>query len=163
VIPLLTEVQAMQNPALGAVLVWRFACGYCPENAWENGAPMALAFIVLPIVLHDRTRSGVAATQMASGFRKFEGKFKEKGDLLLAINQRTIAMRPLSLRSLRLALASGLLTLLPEKGALWPRTYATPRGTAKSVEELMKSAEKLGTWCSSLSLFELSGILRVEF
>lgn len=162
-IPLLTEVQAMQNPALGAVLLWRFGCGYSPENAGGSGVPMPLAFIVLPVVFHTRTRNEVEATRVSSGVRKFEEKFEEQRDMLLAINQRAIAMRPLSLRSLRLALGSGLLTLLPEQGTLWPRTYAAPRGTAKSVEGLMKAAEKLGTWCAPLSLFELSGILRVGF
>jgi hypothetical protein len=29
---LLSEVQAMHNPALGAALIWRFACGYAPQN-----------------------------------------------------------------------------------------------------------------------------------
>lgn len=162
-IPLLTEVQAMQNPALGAALLWRFACGYNPKDTNGNGVPMPLAFIVLPIVLHTRTRDEVHATQASSSVRKFEDKFREQGDLLLAINQRTIAMRPLSLRSLQLALASGLLTLLPDQGTLWPRTYTATAGTGKSVEGLMKAAEKLGTWCAPLSLFELSGILRVEF
>jgi hypothetical protein len=162
-IPLLTEVQAMQNPALGAVLVWRFACGYNPENTESNGVPMPLAFVVLPIVLHSRTRGEVETTHAASGVRKFEDKFKNQGDMLLAINQRAITMRLLSLRSMRIALAKGLLTLLPEQGTLWPRTYATPRGTAKPVASLMREAEKFGTWCARLSLFELSGILRVEF
>jgi len=53
--------------------------------------------------------------------------------------------------------------LLPEQGTLWPRTYTAPRGTAKSVEGLMRGAEKLGAWCAPFSPFELAGILRVEF
>ena len=162
-ISLLSEVQAMQNPALGAILIWRFVCGYSPEKTGGNGVPMAVAFIVLPVVLHSRTRDEVEATRIASGVRKFEQKFEARGDLLLAINHRAIAMRSLSLRSLRLGLACGLLTLLPEQATLWPRTYATPGGAAKPIESLMKSAEKLGAWCAPLTLFELAGILRVEF
>lgn len=161
--PLLTEVQAMHNPALGAALVWRFACGYIPERTAGDGVPLALAFIVLPIVLHTRTREGVEVTRLASSMHKFEEKFDDQGDVLLAIHQRTIAMRPLSLESVRLALASGLVTLLPQDGTLWPRTYAAPRGAAKTIGSLMKSAEKLGTWCAPFSLFELSGMLRLEF
>ena len=153
----------MQNPALGGALIWRFACGYCPENQPSRGIPVPLAFVVLPMTLHARTCDEVTSTQIGSGFRKFEEKFNEQGDLLLAINQRAVAMRSLSMRSIRLALSAGLLTLLPEQATLWPRTYVPPRGTAKSVDALLKAAEKLGAWCSQLSLFEVSGILRVEF
>jgi len=163
VTPLLNEVQAMQNPALGAVLIWRFACGYSPKRENGRGIPVPLAFLVLPVVLHGRTRAGVDSTNLASGFRKFEDKFEEHADLLLAINHRTFAMRPLSLRSVSIALAAGLLTLLPEQAALWPRTYARAAGATNSMVGLMKAAEKLGTWCAQLSLFEVSGILRVEF
>lgn len=161
--PLVTEVQAMQNPALGAALVWRFACGHSPEHYASEGVPLPLAFIVLPIVLHARTREEVTATQAGSGFRKFEEKFKERGDLLLAINRRVVAMRPLSMRAVRLGVATGLLTLLSDRASLWPRTYTPPRGAAPSVQALLKAAEKLGAWCAPLSLFEIAGILRVEF
>lgn len=162
-IPLLSEVQAMQNPALGAVLLWRFACGYNPERTAGHGVPLPLAFAVLPVVLHARTHDEVGATRIASGVRKFEEKFKEQGDMLLAVHKRARAMRLLSLRSLRLALSCGLLTLMHEQGTLWPRTYTPPKGVSGPVEGLMKGAEKMGAWCAPLSLFELSGILRLEF
>jgi hypothetical protein len=161
---LLSEVQAMQNPALGAVLIWRFACSYAPQNEVHDGVPLPLAFIVLPIILHERTREKISSTYKSSGMRKFEEKFNGQGDVLVSLSQRVIAMRSLSLRSVRHALASGLLTLISEQGVLWPRSYSKPpvESDAKSVLELLKAAEKLGTWCGSLSVYEISGILRVE-
>ena len=162
-IPVLSEVQAMHNPALGAALVWRFACGYCPENASTEGTPLPLAFVVLPVVLHGVTCEAISATHVASGVRKFEEKFSGQGDVLYALNDRAIAMRPLSLRSVRLAVGSGLLTLLADQAVLWPRTYSMPGSVQQSERALLKAAEKLGSWCAALTLFELSGILRVEF
>lgn len=161
--PLLNEVQAIQNPGLGAALVWRFACGYCPENQSGEGVPLPLAFVVLPVVLHTRMREQVTSTRIASGVRKFEEKFSGSGDLLFALNERAIALRQLSLRSMRIAMACGLITVLPDQAAFWPRSYSRPTNTSKPVTELMKAAEKLGAWCAPLSLFEISGILRVEF
>lgn len=161
--PILGEVQAMQNPALGAALLWRFACGYCPERTATGGVPLPLLFTVLPITLHARTCEEVSRTFAASGLRKFEEKFREHIDLLLAIHQRAVTMRSLSLRSLRIALAAGLLTILTDSATVWPRTYTRIRDVPSSVTELIKAAERLGTWCASLSLFEVSGILRVEF
>ncbi len=160
---LLNEVQAMQNPALGAALIWRFACGYAPQNDAHDGVPLPLAFVVLPVVLHERTREEVTATRRSSGARKFEEKFRDRGDVLFALNHRAISMRRLSLRSVRQALAAGLLTLVPERGSLWPRSYSNPPIDAPPVAELLSAAEKLGSWCRSLSVYEVSGILRVEF
>jgi hypothetical protein len=159
---LLSEVQAMQNPSLGAVLIWRFTCGYAPQNDPHDGVPFPLAFLVLPVVLHEITREEVTSTRLLSGVRKFEEKFRDRGDLLFALNQRAIDLRDLSLRSVRQAFAVGLLTMVPERGKLWPRSYAKPPVEAKSVLELLDAAEKLGCWCRSLSVYEISGILRVE-
>lgn len=161
--PVLAEVQAMQNPALGAALIWRFACGYAPPQSASEGVPLPLAFVVLPLVLQDATRSAIEVTQARSGLRKFEERFSSRGDVLYALNDRALAMRTLSLRSVRLAVATGLLTLIPEKSALWPRTYSRARRAGKSEQVLMKAAEKCGAWCSTMTLFELSGTLRVEF
>ena len=160
---LLSEVQAMQNPALGAALVWRFACGYAPQNEPHDGMPGPLSFVALPVVLHERTREKVTSTRLSSGVRKFEEKFRDRGDVLFALNQRAIDLRALSLRSVRHALAAGLITLVPERATLWPRSYAKPPVEAKSVSELLAAAEKLGGWCRSLSAYEISRILRVEF
>jgi hypothetical protein len=160
---LLSEVQAMQNPALGAALVWRFACAFAPQNDAHDGVPLPLLFVVLPVILHERTREKVTSTRLSSGARKFEEKFQDRADLLFALNQRATALRPLSLRSVRHALAAGLLTLVPERGTLWPRSYAKPAVEAKSISELLAAADKLGVWCRSLSVYEISGILRVEF
>jgi hypothetical protein len=161
--PIVNEVQAMQNPALGAGLLWRFACGYCPQTSGGHGAPLPLLFVVLPVTLHMRTCGEVLGTRTASGLRKFEEKFRENSDLLLAIHRRALAMRSLTLRSLGIAIGSGLVTMLREEASIWPRSYAQVRGIPKPIEDLFSASERLGTWCRPLSLFEISGILRVEF
>jgi hypothetical protein len=160
--PILNEVQAMQNPALGAVLLWRFVCGYSPDSS-PVGTPLVLAFIVLPLALHARSSGEIAGTQAMSGLRKFEEKFRDRSDVLLSIHPRMIAQRDLSLRSLRIGLRAGLLTLVPSEAILWPRTRAAGPTESKATGELLKSAEKFGTWCRNLSLFEVSGLLKVEF
>ena len=149
---LLTEIQAMQNPALGAGLIWRFVCGYSPKDQSTRGTPLPLSFLVLPAVLHARTRDEMNTTRAGSGIRKFEQKFEDSSDLLLAIQPRAVSMRSLSLRSLNISLATGLTTLLPGEAILWPKTYVMPKGFSKSTEGLMAAAEKLGAWCAPLSL-----------
>lgn len=159
---LLNEVHAIQNPALGAALLWRFSCGFSPESS-EKGTPLPLVFMVLPLVFHARSLKGVTETQACSGLRKFEEKFRDHGDLLLAIQPRMLAMRELSLRSLRIGLRTGLLTLIPNEAVLWPRSHAPVPADYIAGINLLKSAEKLGVWCKDLTLFEITGILKVEF
>jgi Family of unknown function (DUF6521) len=159
---LLAEVQAIQNPALGAALIWRFVCGYSPTSG-DRGTPLQLVFVVLPLAFHLRSIAEVAGTQASSGLRKFEQKFENRGDILLAIHPRMLAMRSLSLKSLLIGLRSGLLTLVPNEGVLWPRSYSMPPADGKAVSDLLKSAQKLGSWCKDLTLFEIAGILKLEF
>lgn len=160
---ILNEVQAMQNPALGAALLWRFVCGFSPESS-PNGTPLPLAFVVLPLTFHAKSAEKVSGTLVASGLRKFESKFSDddRGDVLLALQPRMLAMRDLSLRSLRIAIRTGLVTLVPKDAVLWPRFRSAPPTDAKPVGDLLKSAEKLGSWCRELSLFEVTGLFKVE-
>lgn len=152
----------MQNPALGAALLWRFACGFSPETS-PTGTPLPLAFVVLPLAFHAKSFEEVAGTQASSGLRKFEEKFSDRGDVLLSIQPRMLAMRDLSLRSLRIAIRAGLLTMVPKEAVLWPRSRSAPPAEAKAVSDLLKSSEKLGAWCRDVSMFEIAGLLKVEF
>jgi hypothetical protein len=159
---ILNEVQAIQNPALGAALLWRFLCGYAPKSS-PSGTPLPLAFVVLPLAYHARSLEQVTATQSASGLRRFEEKFSDRGDVLLSLHSRMLAMRELSLRSLRIAIRTGLVTLVPQEAVLWPRSHSAPPAEAQPVNDLLRSAEKLGGWCRDVSLFEVAGLLKVEF
>ena len=58
-------------------------------------------FLVLPLILHSRSLEEVLGTQSGSSLRKFEQKFDDRADVLLAIHPRMMAMRGLTLRSLR--------------------------------------------------------------
>jgi len=158
---LLGEVQAMQNPALGAGLIWAFSHSYV--EAADDGVALPLAFIVLPVLLHARTRKVASTTRASSGIRKFEEKFNREADSLFALNARAISMRSLSLRSVRIALASRMLTLHAPDALLWPSCSSIPQDPQRPVGELMKEAHKLGRWCGEVSLQEVSTILRVEF
>src|SRR3546814_16848028 len=67
-----TEVDLIQNPALGALLLWRFARTYQGEVARE--VPLHLAFLVLPMVLHQGSRNEIVSTRKASGLTLFAAK-----------------------------------------------------------------------------------------
>lgn len=162
------ETKLIQNPALGSVLLWRFTTGYAKGSEINSPTPLPLLFLVLPIALHQETATFVKSTQKSSGLRGFAGKFNEsrhaKNDLILSIQPRSISMRNLTLHSLRLAITSRLVTLDTQTGTVIPLSSTAPRaGIPESVRIMLKAVEKLGVWCSQVSLHEVSVILKVGF
>jgi hypothetical protein len=160
------ETRIIQNPALGAMLLWRFAAGYMAGSDSRQCPPLQLLFVVLPIILHKETDKMLTSTLRNSGLRAFAGKFSDatnsKTDLLVAIRDRAIRMRPLSLDSIRIAILSSLIFIDPSKGNAIPISLTTPKlGIPDSVRDMLKAAEKLGYWCSRVSLYEVSTILKV--
>jgi len=162
------ETRNIQNPALGAMLLWRFTTGYAEGSKVSSPTPLPLLFIVLPIMLHQETAEFVKSTRKTSGIRAFVAKFAEpktsKNDLLLAIHERSINMRNLSMDSLRQAIVSKLILIDFTEGVAIPISKTQPKtDIPKSVSPLIRGAEKLGLWCSKISLYEVSVILRVGF
>ena len=160
------EIRNIQNPALGAGLLWRFVCGYSSSHPTRDSTPLPALFLVLPVVLHEQTESFVRSTLLASGLRSFAAKFgasaHSKQDLLIAIHVRMLTLRALTLASLRIALATRLLRLdAAEVIAL--STSRAEAGISSESKRLMKSAEKVGAWCGRLTLHEVATTLKVRF
>lgn len=159
------EVQNVQNPALGAAIVWRFCCGYVETNRISASPPLPLLFLVLPIILHQATSEFVKRTFKSSGLRAFAAKFGDssvsKQDLLLQIQERAIRWRKLSLLSIELAVA-GKLIKLEENSEVIPLSQTKARGLSDEVRQLMDLAEKLGAWFGELTVHEVVTTLRVK-
>ena len=161
------DVQHVQNPALGAFLQWRFATGYTNARTDAAASPLALAFIVLPILFHEETLQLLASTNKPSGLRGFVAKFSaskfKKADVLLGLHERVGAMRELSLASLRMGLAYRLVSV-DKEGNLLALSRTPPRALIPiTIRALVTNAEKLGGWVAELTLFEISTILKVRF
>jgi hypothetical protein len=75
--------------------------------------PLPLSFLVLPIVLHASTYAQVAGTMKKSGLRYFADKFGQaknsQSDLVLAIQNRAISLRPTTFESLGIAVLGNFL------------------------------------------------------
>ena len=160
------EVRNVQNPALGAALLWRFTCGYIESHPTRDPVPLPLAFLVLPIVFHERSEELVASTQRASGLRAFAAKFgnseNSMQDVLLAAHGRMLALRDLTHESLQVALATRLLSL-ETTGTIIPLSQTRAvAGIPDHVRRLMRSAEKLGHWCGLLTIHEVATTLKVR-
>lgn len=160
------EVRVVQNAALGGILLWRFAVGYSEANPTHNPPPVPLGFLVLPIAFHHDTLELVSSTRTDTGLHAFVEKFSrsenQKADLLLSIHSRVVAMRPLSWRSLCLSVERRLVALDTGQAAIVALSRTAPGNVPASVRPLLSGAEKLGNWCSRLSLLEICSVLKVQ-
>lgn len=159
------EVDAIQNPALGSALLWRFAVGYADSRQSPQSTPLPVLFLPLPVLFHEETLALVTKTQTGSGLRAFTGKFSDssvsESDVLLSLERRARSLRPLSLCSLQLAVASRLLFVDRFTAEVVALSDTSPKTMPESVRPLIRAAEKLGKWCGEVTLFELSNLLRV--
>ena len=161
----LTELDIVQNPAVGAYLMWQFALGY-----QENGAdavPVPLAFLVLPMLLHRQTFDEVASTRKASGLPLFTAKFDKEREILMGIHGRAIQLRPLSLQSIGVAATSKLVRIDYESAQIhgYPLDLldvAKPK-LPERLKGFASAADKLGYWFSKLSLAQVASTLKVDF
>jgi len=165
---LIREIQCVQNPALGAMILWRFTCGYLHGSKNNLFTPVPLLFIVLPIVLHQETTEFISSTRTTSGLRAFVDKFSisstSKRDLILSIHNRAAIVKHLTLDSIKIGLSSKLISLDCNKGVAIPLSETFPKaGIPEDIRKMLKAAEKFGDWCSQLSLHEISITLKVVF
>lgn len=157
------EVYNVQNPAIGAAILWRFICGYKSKD--NEPTPFPLLFIVLPIIFREDLCAVIKSTQKKKGLSKvseklFDGK---KIDELYSINNSAIEMRSLTLASFNVGVLSNLFKMDYEKALVYALIDTNKSVFASSTKYLLDSAEKLGVWYSELSLLEISEWLKVRF
>lgn len=162
------ELEIVQNPALGAVLLWRFSVGFDRGRLDRSPIPLPMMFVVLPMLLHEGVSEFVASTQEQSGLRTFADKFLQSrassSDELLAIHDRAQEMRELTLQSVRVAIACQLILVYPNDASASALTQTFPTSAVPaSIRPLLRSAEKLGVWCGRLTFHEVATTLKVSF
>lgn len=159
----LNEAQLVQNVALGATLVWRFVASY--DQMAKSACPLPLCFVVLPILFHHVTRDAAVSTNPSSPLAKFVEKFDQKREDLLAIHERMLAMRSLSLRSIQLAVERDLIAVEPADGIVLPspKVKLSTERRPEALRPMLRAAEKLGGWCAPHDLAHIANQLRLFF
>ena len=160
----LTELEIVQNPALGAYAIWQFGLGY--QTQGERPSPIPLAFLVLPLLLHRPTLNMINSTQKRSGLTLFAAKLGEDRENLLAVHSRALMLRMLTLRSIGFAVNAGLATIDYADAPFRANTLAS-RARKPVLPERVKgfsgAADKVGCWFALMSLSQISSTLRVNF
>lgn len=158
------EIYLVQNPAIGAVILWRFVFGYYNAETENRSVPLPLLFLVLPIIFRADLRAVIESTNKSSGLQKVSEKLfrTRSADLFCDLQNSAEQYRNITLVAIKIALGAKLINL-SYKTAMVTLIQDKKNKIPKSADDLLKSAEKLGMWCSSLSLHEISSLLKVRF
>lgn len=157
------EIYLVQNPSIGSAILWRFTCGYYEKE--KNPVPLPLLFLVLPIIFRQDLCEVIQSTQKRSGLSKVSEKlFKDKkNDQLYSVHNSAKRYREISLLSIRIGMAAKLFIIDPKTALIFPLTQSGKSGIPLATKKLLGAAEKLGVWCSQLTLHEISTLLKVRF
>lgn len=160
----LSEASLVQNEALGAYAIWRFGLGFQERDG--QAASLPLVFLLLPLVLHAHTLTMVLSTQKASGLHLFAGKLGEQRENLLAIHDRALAFRQLTLDSLMVAEQSQLVRIESSTAtirAVSPHHELLAPTLAERIRRIAPASEKIGYWFSGMSDQQVAHTLKVRF
>ena len=159
------EIRNVQNSALGAFAIWNFVRGYYSINS--SFTPFPVLFFILPIIYRSDMVEVLYSTNKPSGLRYFANKFLTtnvlRNDLISQIHISSANMKKLTLESIRIALNASLISIDYEKAVVLPISTTEHKSEPKSIISIGKASEKLGYWCSQLTMHEISQILKVRF
>lgn len=156
----LTEVEKVQNPALGAWLLWEYGRRYQTTTS-SVPSHFLLFFLVLPICLHRPTLDAVNSTQDKSGLGKFCEKLGTKREELLAIHERARKLRALTISSISFGVRAGLFDIDYESGGVRALEHKAPKPPER-VKPHSKGAVKLGAWFEAIDAVNVFTALKVD-
>lgn len=161
----LSETEIVQNPAIGAFLIWHFALGYQEEGV--DAVPLPLAFLLLPMLLHRRTFDEIASTRKGSGLTLFAAKFDKDREVLMELHGRALQLRPLSLQSIGVAATARLIRVDYCAAAIHGFPADLLDVKKPSLPERLKgfapAATKVGYWFSKFGIQQIASTLRIDF
>jgi ABC-three component (ABC-3C) system Middle Component 3 len=161
----LSELEIVQNPAIGAFLMWNFTLGYQEDGA--EAVPLPLAFLLLPMLLHGRTFDEVASTRKASGLTLFAAKFEKDRETLMELHGRALQLRLLSLQSIGVAATARLVRVDYDAATIHGFTPDLLEVKKPALPERLKgvapASAKVGYWFSKLGIPQIASTLRIDF
>jgi hypothetical protein len=155
-----SPVALVQNPAFGSLLLWSFGRGYQAEKIGDL-PPLTSFFLVLPLLLHSPTLEELRSTNRSSGLSKLVSKLAERRERLFAVHDRSLAMRELTLQSVAVGLATGLMHVDYETALVRSNDVRPPKPPER-LKYHVAGAEKLGQWFARLPPSQIFSLLEVD-
>lgn len=162
---MISEYDNIQNPMLGAYILWSFVRGFFLER--NELIPIEELFIVLPMIMKPDIAELIKSTNRTSGMRTMSDKFMNtnvlRNDLICELNNDIDKMKELTVVSFAEAIKAGLISIDKNSNMIYPLEIDRRKKETSNIKQMGKNAEKLGQWCSDMSLVQIEEILKVRF
>lgn len=156
-------VNAIQNPALGALVIWQFVVGYTNSN--ENETPLDYIYTALPLVSNSEMRDVICHTN--GGLLAYRTKLSksDKSNVIVSAISMIPHMYELTSCSLEIAISCSLIKCGSDPLFFTPKLKNPPTTLSLSEieKEYKKAAKRLGAHMSQMSRAEISSVLGVKF
>lgn len=158
------EIERIQNPALGAIILWKFIDAYNENQKVYDKRLLELIFMILPITYNEEICNYVKTTRRSSGLNKVIEKMMndKKIDYIYQISDNIQAMRELTIQSIQIAVASKLITINKQLELKNNFCKKLPKNYEK-IKNFIDVSQKLGEWFSKMNIYEIEQILKVRF
>lgn len=125
----------------------------------------SFTFIVLPIVFRSELREVIVHTYKSSGLTKIIEKLgnQKNVDQLYSIHFSAENYKLLSLQSIHIAEATQLVFVEKETAKIFPLLQKPKKMDNLDSQKIVDAAEKLGIWCSNMTIHEIGNLLKVRF
>lgn len=157
----IAEHHIIQNVGIGATVLHKFVQSYHSAQHKLKGPNLALAMPVLPIIYNQRFLDAICNRNMEGGFYNALSDFR---DLPAGLQDRMESMSDQTFKSLNLAFANKMLTYEKELNELLPIDRARkPTFVNDDLKKMIRGADRLGYWFSSLSFEQICIYLKITF
>jgi hypothetical protein len=138
------EERHLLNPSFCSVVLWSAAAGYVTRR--NPAMPLALSFLVLPLVLHRPTRENLPRTTATS----FATWLTDQPLARARVAERAVALRPFTQEALLFGGAHQLLVLSADgiraSASIKKTIVRGLAGTSDEVRACAKRADFVGKW-----------------
>lgn len=162
---LIEEIQEWNTPVVGSYFLWRFTKSFV-QNHPKGDAPIAtFHFFVSGIMTNPSIYNVLSGhrSNLPSFIRWFNEE--KRSDLLACLSQQILKQRNYTMKSIDIAVSSGLLAWEVETAKIYPVNISRIKnGTSTmgiSVQNLGDKAEVLGKWFSEYDLHTVAAYLGV--
>jgi hypothetical protein len=155
-----SEAELVQNPAICALVICTFVTEFYGQSKKLKGPAFPFVLPILPMVIHKETVEALARRRYIGGLHL---ALAENKTLIVDLQERMEISTELTLSSLNICFASGLIGYDQERGQLIPKKRIGFQTESEEVREMINTANRLGYWFSTINAEQLCSMLRIHF
>lgn len=159
---ILFEQHVIQNTGLAAETIWQAVEAAYEAKHRVEGAPLALAFLVLPLAFHERTAKALASKTQPGALYK---ALADQREITVGLQARMQAMSDRTLQALSIGFQTGLFLMDHDKQRQLIPGRKTPPVThaTEEVKTIFNAAKRVGHAFSEMTMVQLTTHLGIRF